>query len=250
MINSFGKGTKLINLELLEVDKVLMLCAKLVGIKNENQPDKEEQLFLMRAILKYFGNITDEQLKTAFELYASGKLLADEHYQSFNFKFISSILNAYITEVNNTINFYQSKVSNIEQPKQVQQEVDWTSTYEYLLKEVEEENKNLLIPIYLYEWLIKSSIYIPTAEEKKHAMNMGRKLLINRYTKEWKERPTRNLKLKIEEIENLKQGEKGFSQITDEAKKYLIQQHLEKAVKEKKEAADIKQPDQENANDL
>lgn len=249
LINSLNKGNKLINLELGDLDKLLTVCAKMVGVKNENQPDKEEQVFLMRTVTKYFGNLSDEQVRTAFELYASGKLLAEEHYQSFNFKFISSILNSYITEVNNAINFYQSKLEDKPKPKEVKQEVDWSETYEFLIGETIIENKNMIIPVYLYDWLLKTNTYLPTKEQKEHALKVSKKVLINRHTKEWQDRPTRNGKLFIEELEKAKQGDKVYKMIIDEAKKYLIKQHLENVAHERKtKSGNITEADKENTD--
>jgi len=73
----------------------LMAISKDLGVKES--PDHNELKGLVSFLLRNYGNLSIESIEYAFELALIGSLKVDvEHYQSFDKKYISKVLNAYM----------------------------------------------------------------------------------------------------------------------------------------------------------
>lgn len=233
MLDSVGKGRAINDISIADCDKFLTILAKLVGIRNENLPDKEESLLLIRSLNRVYGNVKDEEITTAFEMAASGQLDAEEHYQSFSFKYISSVINAYIKQVNEAKK-YIPKQKQIEEPL-FETEVDWSDTIQFLIKEISNGNEPI-IPSLIYDWMIEKNIIQVTNEEKKSAMKMGERIYKSQLMKRWEARPN---SIDRSEIEQLDRGydktKPVYQKVVNEAKRYILKNYfIEKAKEIKK----------------
>lgn len=232
LLNSFRKGTRLNDLSIADTDKLLLILAKLVGIKTENFPDREESLLIIRSLNRMFPNTTDEELKTAFELVGAGKLDTDEHYQHFNFKYISAIINSYARAINEASKYVQHKA--IEEKPLFEQEVDWTDTINYLIDEAVNKNDNLLIPLELYQWCIDKGIIVATKQMKANAMNLAHKKYYVEVTKRWTVRPNSVDRAELYSLERgYKKGDQIYDRVANLAKKLIVKDYILERAKEK-----------------
>ena len=77
-----------------QLHQVLNASAFLIGIKDRIEP--EEFKLLERFFVTKFGDVSPEEIREAFELYAAGKLdFQDKHYQSMDIVFIGGVLSSF-----------------------------------------------------------------------------------------------------------------------------------------------------------
>ena len=84
-----------------EINPIILNCAKILGIKEENVPNGTNLKCLLEFLRKYFGSYTIEEFKLAFEYVASGKIqLKKDHYNVFSANFIGHVLKSYTEYLN------------------------------------------------------------------------------------------------------------------------------------------------------
>jgi hypothetical protein len=97
MLNSsLIKLSKIVDIDTirLEIGKTISLILKDIGIIN--YPDKYAQKRIIYYLLSYYKDFSLLEIRQAFELALSGKLQVNiEHYQSFDIRYLTRILNAY-----------------------------------------------------------------------------------------------------------------------------------------------------------
>ncbi len=77
-----------------EIGKSIAIVITDLGVKT--MPDKYAQKRIVYYLLSYYKDFSIEEIRLAFELAIVGKLEIEiEHYQSFDIKYLSKILNAY-----------------------------------------------------------------------------------------------------------------------------------------------------------
>ena len=77
-----------------EIGKNIAIVITDLGVKT--MPDKYAQKRIIYYLLSYYKDFSIEEIRLAFELAIVGKLEVEiEHYQSFDIKYLSKILNAY-----------------------------------------------------------------------------------------------------------------------------------------------------------
>jgi hypothetical protein len=232
LLDSVGKGKAINDISIAELDKLLTILAKLVGISNSNLPDKEESLLLIRSLNRVYPNIRDEQLKIAFEMAACGQLECEEHYQSLNFKYVSSIINSYIRSVTEAKKYVKEQ-KMIEQPL-FEPEVDWTETLEWLINEYVQGNEPI-IPTAMYDWMVENKVLIIGAKEKVNAMNMGERIYKAEVQKRWQERPNSVDRAELYELEKGYDKTKPiYQRVVNEAKRYILKSYILEKKQERK----------------
>lgn len=234
LLDSVGKGNAINDISIADLDKLLTILAKLVGIRNENLPDKEESLLVIRSLNRIYPTVKDEELKVAFELCACGQLDCEEHYQSFNFKYISSVINSYIKSVNEANKYVRKEQNKIDEPL-FEKEADWTDTLEYLISEYSNGNE-AIIPTYMYDWMIAKNHIVLSKGDKLAAMRIGEKAYRIQVHNKWEERPNSEDRAILYELDRgYSKGSNTYNKVVNEAKRYLIKSYILEKVKERKE---------------
>ena len=101
---------------------------------------------------------------------ATGQLDIEEHYQTLSLKYLCSVLNAFRIRVNQEMRFYNNTKMDMPTEK-FEGEVDWTDTVKHLIEVSKfQDPKTLIIPIQIYDFLIKRNLISLTGEEKKKFM--------------------------------------------------------------------------------
>ena len=89
---------------------VLMKWCKFLGIKEA--PDAEHMTDILYFIKKHFGDLTAQEVSTAFELAVAKKLAVDpNHYQNFSPLYVGGILDAYKNYRGEHIKAYRDRLS-------------------------------------------------------------------------------------------------------------------------------------------
>lgn len=96
----------------------LAACYTLTGLRLDNRPDKDQAPLLRGFIRTSFGGNSLAEMKLAFVMAVAGKLDLSEddlnHYQDFNAKYFSRIMNAYLRHASQTIR--QAQNTRVEPP--------------------------------------------------------------------------------------------------------------------------------------
>ena len=160
------KGTQFKKFGIEESVKFLELMMVIIGIPPANYPSKNTQFVNVDLVLRNYGSMTDIEIRNAFEMAANGQLDIPEHYNNFSFKYFSTVINAWKQKVNEAMKD-EMKTDVIEQPKFIG-EVDWSDTLEMIIEQSKEVNLNkIIIPTYLYDWMVRKGMINPTGEERK-----------------------------------------------------------------------------------
>lgn len=102
---------------LTELGKVLYQAIGDFGIKT--LPDKTSEDRITHYILSYYKDFTLQDIQLAFELAIAGELeVSIEHYQSFDLKFICTILNSYRSRRNKALSALEKLKRQEEPPKE------------------------------------------------------------------------------------------------------------------------------------
>ena len=150
----------------------------IIGIPEDKYPSKNSIYVIVDLVLRIYGNHTDKEIRSAFELAASGDLDVPEHFNNFSFKYFSAVLNSWKIEVNKEMQ-EEMKSDVIEQPKFIG-EVDWSDTLDFIIEQSKTQNINkMIIPSYLYDWMIKKRLINPTGEEKKEMFQKSLDRIMN-----------------------------------------------------------------------
>ena len=166
LLDSLRQGRRLSDIDNTEIKNVLTAFAALVGMPSTSLPTPEIMLVTIEAIKRNFGNMFEGEVRTAFEMASTGKLDAEDHYHSFSLKYICGVLNNYRIQVNKAVRFAESR--RVEpQPSISNEEVDWQSTIDFLVDQVKEQDvRSLIIPVAIYDWLIKTNKVTLTIDQK------------------------------------------------------------------------------------
>lgn len=89
------KSEKIIKAPHERIYEALRYCMLKVGIRSTNLPDKLESMMLYNHLTEYYGKLTVEEIKLAFDLAVTGKIEAPETYENFSCSYLSKVLNAY-----------------------------------------------------------------------------------------------------------------------------------------------------------
>lgn len=171
-LKSLKKGEVFKKLDMEQMIALINRCSLLVGIPNDKMPSKNTMYVIVDSILRYFGTMTTEEILAAFEMSAAGIINAPDHYSQFSFKYFASVINTWKAKIN-------EEVKKIHDEKPVEEkyegEVDWSDVVQ-MIKEMPMGKywHNIIVPLDIYDWLIRTGKINPTGEEKKAAMEMVR----------------------------------------------------------------------------
>ena len=149
-----------------EIKNSLRKAMLLVGIRAINMPEEEEKAVLIDYIRRNFANISVREIDLAFENAVIGVLEVDSNcYENFSCRYFSDVMIAY---------FKWAKSKSIENEKIFVQEknilpvyTDWSDTLERLQLSCNEGNlENEILPVPMYEWLLKNKGLEVSREEK------------------------------------------------------------------------------------
>jgi hypothetical protein len=94
--SSLVKLTKAVEMETIriEIGKIISTILKDIGI--QNYPDQYAQKRIIYYLLRYYKDFSLTEIRQAFELALTGQVKVNaEHYQSFDMRYVSRILNAF-----------------------------------------------------------------------------------------------------------------------------------------------------------
>lgn len=169
-MESLGQGRQLNKLSLFELKQSLTAFAAIMGIPATNMPSNEVMIVTIEALIRNFGAMHEGEVRKAFEMAATGQLEIEEHYQSFSLKYLCSVLNAYRVKVNLAMRHYD-RISKDPEPIAFEGQVDWTDIVQHLIvASSSQDPKSLIIPIQVYEWLVKKQVITLSIDDKKNAM--------------------------------------------------------------------------------
>lgn len=197
----------------------------LIGLRKSQFPAPEEDIFNVAFIKKNFGHKTTTEIIEAFELAVTGKIDVDvKHYDQFTLPYFCRIMDAYRI-------FNNDRILSTPPPKF--KEIAYQMTDEERLNEIEEwKNKSYdfkILPLYLYDWLLKYSLHAITDELKADYYNRAVKVHENELRRNFelygvKQPYSDFLKVKANNFENISQQE--LDTITNIYKRIFINEYL------------------------
>lgn len=197
----------------------------LIGLRKSQFPAPEEDIFNVAFIKKNFGHKTTTEVIEAFELAVTGKIDVDvKHYDQFTLPYFCKIMDAYRIYNNERI---------LATPPPKLKEIAYQITDEERLNEIEEwKNKSYdykILPLYLYDWLLKYSLHAITDELKADYYNRAVKIHENELRRNFElygvKQPYADfLKVKANNFENISQQE--IDTITNIYKRIFINEYL------------------------
>jgi hypothetical protein len=218
------KITTLSNAELMPMFNRIFL---LIGLRKSQFPAPEEDIFNVAFIKKNFGHKTTTEVIEAFELAVTGKIDVDvKHYDQFTLPYFCKIMDAYRIYNNERI---------LATPPPKLKEIAYQMTDEERLNEIEEwKNKSYdfkILPLYLYDWLLKYSLHAITDEIKADYYNRAVKVHENELRRNFElygvKQPYADfLKVKANNFDNISQQE--LDTITNIYKRIFINEYLKK----------------------
>lgn len=197
----------------------------LIGLRKSQFPTPEEDIFNVAFIKKNFGHKTTAEILEAFELAVTGKIDVDvKHYDQFTLPYFCKIMNAY--------RIYNNERILAKAPPPLLQ-IEYKMSDEERLQEIEEwKNKSYdfkILPLYLYDWILKYSLHAITDEIKADYYNRAVRVHENELRRNFElygvKKPYGDfLKLKANNFENISQQE--LDTITNIYKRIFINEYL------------------------
>lgn len=150
--------------------QALKAAIAVVGLRADNMPTPEETNVLVHFIRRNYSGHTPKEIALAFELAAAGKL--DEEaktYENFSCEYVGRILNSYRRYAST---LFKERLLQSEQKAIAAQLPPSPSDWSKEWKEVKERAKNnnwvgFIIPLPIYDWLLKTKMLELTVEDKK-----------------------------------------------------------------------------------
>jgi hypothetical protein len=199
----------------------------LIGLRKSQFPAPEEDLFNVAFIKKNFGHKTKNEVIEAFELAVTGKIDVDvKHYDQFTLPYFCKIMDAYRIYNNERI---------LATPPPKFKEIAYQMTDEERLNEIEEwKNKTYdfkILPLYLYDWLLKYDLNVITDEIKADYYNRAVRVQENELRRNFElygeKQPYADfLKLKANNFEKI--SDKDINTINNIYKRIFINEYLKK----------------------
>ncbi len=194
-------------------------------MRKQQYPTPEEDLFNVAFIKKNFGHKTPDEVIEAFELAVTGKIDVDvKHYDQFTLPYFCKIMNAYRI-------YNNERILATAPPPLLQIEYEMTDAERII--EIESWRKKdyqfKILPLYLYDWILKYSLHSITDELKADYYNRAVKVHENELRRNFElygvKQPYADfLKVKANNFENISQQD--LDTITNIYKRIFINEYL------------------------
>ena len=205
-----------------EIKAKLTLIYSLVGLRPQHYPSGQEKIDLHNYIVLKYGQKTLGELVLAFDLAISGELEISRDevkvYDQFTIAYIANIMASYkkwLRDINNSIVINKKIVMEMKNELTKQDWEDWMHDVK--------DYKVELIPVMLYDYLVKENLINLTTNEKNEFL----KTAINIYYFSIEQD-------RIEAKNFLKQKEQGYfiepynNKLKDLAKKIAVKNYINK----------------------
>ena len=205
-----------------EIKAKLTLIYSLVGLRPQHYPSGQEKIDLHNYIVLKYGQKTLGELVLAFDLAISGELEISRDevkvYDQFTIAYIANIMASYkkwLRDINNSIVINKKIVMEMKNELTKQDWEDWMHDVK--------DYKVELIPVMLYDYLVKENLINLTTNEKNEFL----KTAINIYYFSIEQD-------RIEAKNFLKQKEQGYfiepynNKLKDLAKKRAVKNYINK----------------------
>ena len=205
-----------------EIKAKLTLIYSLVGLRPQHYPSGQEKIDLHNYIVLKYGQKTLAELVLAFDLAISGELeiTKDEVkvYDQFTIAYIANIMASYkkwLMDINKNIQI--TKCLMAEDKKELTKE-DWESWMQDV-----KDYKVELIPVMLYEYLVKENLINLTTDEKNEFLKTAINIFYFSIEQD-----------RIEARNFIKQKEQGYftepynNKLKDLAKKIAVKKYINK----------------------
>jgi hypothetical protein len=167
-----------------QIGKAIALVVADLGLKT--MPDALAQKRMIHYLLSYYKDFSFGDIVKAFELALVGKLQVNiEHYDSFDIKYLTRILNTYRKyRRENTRNLNRTKQIEVHQPTQAEQRSSRIEFFLELEKTYENYRKtgNLIIPIpwFVYNKMLNYNVIQINENDWNHYLEQAVRLHKNR----------------------------------------------------------------------
>jgi len=205
-----------------EIKAKLTLIYSLVGLRSQHYPSGQEKIDLHNYIVLKYGQKTLGELVLAFDLAISGELEISRDevkvYDQFTIAYIANIMASYkkwLRDINNSIVINKNIVMEMKNELTKQEWIDWMHDVK--------DYKVELIPVMLYEYLVKENLINLSTNEKNEYL----KTAINIYYFSIEQD-------RIEAKNFIKQKEQGYftepynNKLKDLAKKIAVKNYINK----------------------
>lgn len=216
-----GKGKRLHELTLQEVNQMLIWFSALIGIPANNLPQQEVMVAIMQGLVRNFGSMYEPEVRLAFEMAATDKLEVEGHFQTFSLKYIASVLNAFRVQVNKEMNFHTRRAvpTTKELPSTP---ADWSECLSYIKYEIS-QGRSPIIPATMYDWMVTQGMINPTKEEKIAAMNKAHNRMKAELHSRIMNKPSGTDREEWQQInQKYSKNDPIYSKVSNEAKKVLV----------------------------
>lgn len=220
-------STNITTLSSVELITTLNRVFLLIGLRKQQYPTPEEDLFNVAFIKKNYGHKTPDEIIEAFELAVTGKIDVDvKHYDQFTLPYFCKIMNAY--------RIYNNERILAKAPPPLLQ-IEYEMTDAERIIEIEswrkKDYKFKILPLYLYDWIIKYSLHAITDVLKADYYYMAAKIHENELRRNFElygvKQPYADfLKVKANNFDNISQQE--LDTITNIYKRIFINEYLKK----------------------
>lgn len=149
-----------------EINKALSLVYYMVGLRKQNFPTKEEDVFLFGYLKKNYGHRCIDELSVAFDLAIKGFYDLDAKvYDQFTIAYLVSIMEGYRRHVNEIFKSVKPKDENLLTVPEL--------TDEERKEEIEywRTAKSKIYPLYLFDYLLKFKLIEWDTEKKNYFLN-------------------------------------------------------------------------------
>lgn len=197
----------------------------LIGLRKSQFPAPEEDIFNVAFIKKNFGHKTTTEIIEAFELAVTGKIDVDvKHYDQFTLPYFCKIMDAY--------RIYNNERILAKAPPPILQ-IEYEMTDAERIIEIESWRKKdyqfKILPLYLYDWILKYSLHAITDDLKVDYYNRAVKIHENELRRNFElygvKQPYADfLKVKANNFENISQQE--LDTISNIYKRIFINEYL------------------------
>lgn len=175
---------KIIYSSLDELKNVLKFVMIKIGLRSDNWPSDEEKGVLIDHIIKEYGGHTCKEIKLAFEMAIAGKLteynskgnlvtVDAKCYENFSCLYFSQIMNAYRIWAQETYKMVAQKpIVGVENKKEMTDSdmENWVKETSLVATEI---SKLFLIPIEIYEWLLKMKKLKVSKDEREEILKQA-----------------------------------------------------------------------------
>lgn len=239
-----GEGKPITEYDRQEINKLLLMLVKYVGILPQYYPDKLTKNMLISHLLGNYGDLTVSEITLAFSMAVAGKLHVDaKPYNSFDAIYLSKVLDAFKKMKYDEITNHRKKLPKKESgpTKEEIYKIMKDGILEYF-SQYKEGKANHIKPSIFYEFCHEQGLMDvdESSDEFKEGVEKARQELVEeRKVKARHSLSKRELQTLVIEMKRLAEGSDLENMVLNRARTNCLHEYFDKLIWNHKELSEL-----------